>query len=180
MALSFEKGMYNKFIVNLMDNSTKNYELILKTIWEEILHIENILPDDNFFSLGGDSIRSMIAVSKIEKAFNVKLENSFFYQYSCINAQSKYLEVHLSSKIETPLNEYELLIKEFCCEELNISFLQLQYTDNLINKAHSFAQVYHLMQRLTEVFNKITFDDIKEETNIRDIDKGRKRALCRI
>ena len=72
MALSFEKGMYNKFIVNLMDNSTKNYELILKTIWEEILHIENILPDDNFFSLGGDSIRSMIAVSKIEKAFNVK------------------------------------------------------------------------------------------------------------
>ncbi|MFC2283702.1 MAG: non-ribosomal peptide synthetase, partial [Lachnoanaerobaculum saburreum] len=75
MALSFEKGMYNKFIVNLMDNSTKNYELILKTIWEEILHIENILPDDNFFSLGGDSIRSMIAVSKIEKAFNVKLEN---------------------------------------------------------------------------------------------------------
>ncbi|EFC75252.1 LOW QUALITY PROTEIN: AMP-binding enzyme, partial [Segatella buccae D17] len=91
MALSFEKGMYNKFIVNLMDNSTKNYELILKTIWEEILHIENILPDDNFFSLGGDSIRSMIAVSKIEKAFNVKLENSFFYQYSCINAQSKYL-----------------------------------------------------------------------------------------
>ena len=171
MALSFEKGMYNKFIVNLMDNSTKNYELILKTIWEEILHIENILPDDNFFSLGGDSIRSMIAVSKIEKAFNVKLENSFFYQYSCINAQSKYLEVHLSSKIETPLNEYELLIKEFCCEELNISFLQLQYTDNLINKAHSFAQVYHLMQRLTEVFNKITFDDIKEETNIRDIAK---------
>lgn len=171
MALSFEKGMYNKFIVNLMDNSTKNYELILKTIWEEILHIENILPDDNFFSLGGDSIRSMIAVSKIEKAFNIKLENSFFYQYSCINAQSKYLEVHLSSKIETPLNEYELLIKEFCCEELNISFLQLQYTDNLINKAHSFAQVYHLMQRLTEVFNKITFDDIKEETNIRDIAK---------
>ena len=171
MALSFEKGMYNKFIINLMDNATKNYELILKTIWEEILHIENILPDDNFFSLGGDSIRSMIAVSKIEKAFNVKLENSFFYQYSCINAQSKYLEVHLSSKIETPLNEYELLIKEFCCEELNISFLQLQYTDNLINKAHSFAQVYHLMQRLTEVFNKITFDDIKEETNIRDIAK---------
>lgn len=111
MALSFEKGMYNKFIINLMDNATKNYELILKTIWEEILHIENILPDDNFFSLGGDSIRSMIAVSKIEKAFNVKLENSFFYQYSCINAQSKYLEVHLSSKIETPLNEYELLIK---------------------------------------------------------------------
>lgn len=171
MALSFEKGMYNKFIINLMDNATKNYELILKTIWEEILHIENILPDDNFFSLGGDSIRSMIAVSKIEKAFNVKLENSFFYQYPCINAQSKYLEVHLSSKIETPLNEYELLIKEFCCEELNISFLQLQYTDNLINKAHSFAQVYHLMQRLTEVFNKITFDDIKEETNIRDIAK---------
>ena len=153
MALSFEKGMYNKFIINLMDNSTKNYELILKTIWEDILHIENILPDDNFFSLGGDSIRSMIAVSKIEKVFNVKLENSFFYQYSCINAQSKYLEVHLSSKIETPLNEYELLIKEFCCEELNISFLQLQYTDNLINKAHSFAQVYHLMQRLTEVSN---------------------------
>lgn len=39
MALSFEKGMYNKFIINLMDNATKNYELILKTIWEEILHI---------------------------------------------------------------------------------------------------------------------------------------------
>lgn len=73
MALSFEKGMYNKFIINLMDNATKNYELILKTIWEEILHIENILPDDNFFSLGGDSIRMYDSGLKNREGFQCQI-----------------------------------------------------------------------------------------------------------
>ena len=33
----------------------------------------------------------------------------------------------------------------------------------------SFAAVYQMMKRLTEVFDKITLDDIKDKTCIRDI-----------
>ncbi|MGG6549027.1 UNVERIFIED_CONTAM: hypothetical protein NY100_26800, partial [Prevotella sp. 15_C9] len=38
-----------------------------------------------------------------------------------------------------------------------------------ITKVTSFAAVYQMMKRLTEVFDKITLDDIKDKTCIRDI-----------
>ena len=71
--------------------------------------------------------------------------------------------------IQSPLNEFELLVREFISEEIGIPSLEIQYTENIITKVTSFAAVYQMMKRLTEVFDKITLDDIKDKTCIRDI-----------
>lgn len=67
MAKYFEQGQYNKSIVKLNKEShNMDYLLVLKKIWSEVLKTNLIHIEDNFFSLGGDSIRSMMAVSKLE------------------------------------------------------------------------------------------------------------------
>lgn len=56
---------------------------MVRSFKTNLIHIE-----DNFFSLGGDSIRSMMAVSKLEELLNIKLENSFFYKYPTLVSQN--------------------------------------------------------------------------------------------
>ena len=170
MAKYFEQGQYNKSIVKLNKEShNMDYLLVLKKIWSEVLKTNLIHIEDNFFSLGGDSIRSMMAVSKLEELLNIKLENSFFYKYPTLVSQKHYLEQYLLKELQSPLNEYELLVREFISEEIGIPSLEIQYTENIITKVTSFAAVYQIMKRLTEVFDKITLDDIKDKTCIRDI-----------
>ncbi|HEX8456524.1 MAG TPA: amino acid adenylation domain-containing protein [Pyrinomonadaceae bacterium] len=56
-------------------------EEVLAAIWSEVLGIEQIGVHDNFFALGGDSIRSVrvLALAK-EKGFEFTLQNLFQYQ----------------------------------------------------------------------------------------------------
>ncbi|MCR4769995.1 MAG: amino acid adenylation domain-containing protein [Bacteroidaceae bacterium] len=170
MAYCFEQGKYDSLIVKSnKKDCMKDYNDVLKGIWSDVLKNDKIGVDDNFFVLGGDSIRSMMAVSKIEEIYNIKLENSFFYKYPTIDSQKTYLEGLLSQEVQSPINEYELLVREFVSEELGIPFSEIKYTENIISKATSFENIYRMMQRLTEVFDRISLDDIKDKTCVRDI-----------
>lgn len=53
--------------------SISSIENILLDIWKEILGINSINLDDNFFQLGGDSILSIQIIAQIEESFNVQL-----------------------------------------------------------------------------------------------------------
>jgi aryl carrier-like protein len=41
---------------------------VLKTIWEEVLEIEDITVEDDFFELGGDSLLGVTMISKARRA----------------------------------------------------------------------------------------------------------------
>lgn len=170
MAQCFEQGKYDKSIVALKKEcADMDYSRILHEIWRGVLKTNFILPQDNFFSLGGDSIRSMVAVSEMEERLNVKLENSFFYKYPSLASQIQFLEEFFSKDIQPPVNEFELLVREFISEETGMPFSEIQYTDNIIGKATSFSVLYQVMRRLAEVFDRVTLDDIKDKTCVRDI-----------
>ena len=50
-------------------------------IWEETLGIEKISVNDNFFAIGGDSIKAMEILSKTKsKVGNIKLSELFMHQ----------------------------------------------------------------------------------------------------
>ena len=53
--------------------ATDNFEVQLTRIWQELLGVENITPDQNYFDLGGDSSLAVHLFVQIEKVFNVKL-----------------------------------------------------------------------------------------------------------
>ncbi|MBV1919954.1 MAG: amino acid adenylation domain-containing protein [Pseudomonadales bacterium] len=71
--------------------ATTPVEKELVGLWQEMLHIEYVSIDDNFFSLGGHSLLAMQMVSKIENIFGVKLPVSIFMQASTIEQLAKYL-----------------------------------------------------------------------------------------
>ncbi|HEX3252482.1 MAG TPA: amino acid adenylation domain-containing protein [Pyrinomonadaceae bacterium] len=56
-------------------------EETLAQIWSEVLHVEQVGIDDNFFLLGGDSIRSVQLLSKVqERGLNLTLQQLFKHQ----------------------------------------------------------------------------------------------------
>ena len=49
-------------------------------IWHEVLNLESISIEDNFFILGGDSIKGTQIVNRINKIFNLNLINVILFQ----------------------------------------------------------------------------------------------------
>jgi acyl carrier protein len=48
-------------------------EEILAGIWQEVLRVERVGIQDNFFDLGGDSITGMRVISRVRQAFEVPI-----------------------------------------------------------------------------------------------------------
>jgi acyl carrier protein len=48
-------------------------ERVLAEIWAEVLGVEQVGVEDNFFDLGGDSVRSLHIISRARAAFDVAL-----------------------------------------------------------------------------------------------------------
>jgi len=55
------------------------YEAKLARIWEEVLHIQNIGMEAHFFEIGGQSLKAMLLVAKIQKetGYNMSLQDVF-------------------------------------------------------------------------------------------------------
>lgn len=63
----------------------------LTSIWQELLGLESVGPDDNFFDLGGDSALAVHLFSRIEKTFNVNLPLATLFEAPTIAELSQLL-----------------------------------------------------------------------------------------
>lgn len=64
----------------------------LVQIWEEILGKKNIGVTDNFFELGGHSLKVIMILSRINKAFNIKVDVNVVFKDPTILSLAKYIE----------------------------------------------------------------------------------------
>ena len=62
---------------------------ILLLLWQDVLGIQDIAVDDNFFERGGHSLKGAKLISLIEKSFAVKVELSFIFLYPTIGKQAE-------------------------------------------------------------------------------------------
>lgn len=76
----------------------------LMKIWREILGVNSIGLQDNFFDLGGHSLRAVVMASRIQKEFNVEVELSDIFTTPNIGALAK----KLSDTEAKPLYEIPL------------------------------------------------------------------------
>ncbi|MGH8259286.1 MAG: phosphopantetheine-binding protein [Steroidobacteraceae bacterium] len=53
----------------------------LAEIWRAALRVEAIGADDNFFSLGGDSVMMMLILSRVREEFGVELDQGLLFQF---------------------------------------------------------------------------------------------------
>lgn len=53
-------------------------ERSLVQIWREVLNVQNVDVDDDFFTLGGDSLSAMRCINRINAVFGVQLPIDLF------------------------------------------------------------------------------------------------------
>jgi amino acid adenylation domain-containing protein len=70
----------------------KEIEKKLVFIWEDFFGIRQVGIDDDFFELGGDSLKAMTVSAEIHKELNVKVPLESFFKYPTIRELSHYIE----------------------------------------------------------------------------------------
>ena len=92
------KALPNPDFVNLEDHQyiapRNEAEKIIAQIWEEVLKVEKISINDNFFKLGGHSLLILKMVSRIRK-LGVKIEAKDLFGYQTIEQQSNFVKTSL-------------------------------------------------------------------------------------
>jgi aspartate racemase len=78
-------------------------EEMLASIWSEVLGLEKVGIHDNFFDLGGDSLRAVRLFIHIEKTFGTKLPLAILFQGATIEQLAKVLQNPIARKSETQL-----------------------------------------------------------------------------
>ena len=79
---------------------TSPEQVALATIWAAVLRVPPVGLDDNFFSLGGDSLSAARVVSRIEHAFEVRLPLSSVFRDPTLDGMALNVAALVLSEIE--------------------------------------------------------------------------------
>lgn len=99
-------------------------EKMLVNIWREVLGIKKIGVEDNFFDIGGNSIKILKVVGLIDKAFDIKVPVVDIYKYPNIKALAK----NINSNMKEALVEIDA--------EIDSSVDIMHNTINLLNSSN--------------------------------------------
>jgi acyl carrier protein len=66
-------------------------ERIIATVWQDLLQLEKVGIDDNFFTIGGNSLLSISVHGKLNKIFGQELSIIELFKYPTIKELAQYL-----------------------------------------------------------------------------------------
>lgn len=93
----------------------------ITAIWQEVLAVTAITPDDNFFDLGGNSLWALQIISKVNARFGCEIHLTELLNAATIGDLTRLVEQRLFSSVDE--DELNLLLSELSEEELE-SLLQ--------------------------------------------------------
>ncbi|MCP4220532.1 MAG: hypothetical protein GY765_38245, partial [bacterium] len=79
---------------------TNETEKKLTAIWQEVLALEQIGVTDNFFEIGGHSLKAITLIAGINKTFQVELPLPVFFAKPFIESQAHYIDRAGTSTVE--------------------------------------------------------------------------------
>ncbi|MGG2066129.1 non-ribosomal peptide synthetase [Bacillus sp. S14(2024)] len=91
-------------------------QILVKEIYTNVLRVERIRLDDNFFNLGGNSLKAIQVVNSIETSFNIKFNIKDVLELKTIRKISEKIEDVLKGNVDTSYEMENMLIGE--AEEL--------------------------------------------------------------
>ena len=74
-----------------MEENTPILETLI-TLWKDILDLPSILPDDDFFLCGGNSLTAIELLIRIQREFHISLPPDTIYRYPSIKTQAELLQ----------------------------------------------------------------------------------------
>ena len=107
----------------------------VEKVWREVLARESIARTDNFFDLGGDSLKALEVISRLQEELKVELPMIAFFEEPTI--------AHLASRIGQLREEKPPAVvpAEIIAGEAPVSFAQLQYW--LLQQADPLGYLYN-------------------------------------
>jgi amino acid adenylation domain-containing protein len=88
-------------------------ELALASIWAEVLGIERVSVNDNFFDLGGHSLSATRVLSQVQRRFKVEIALRSFFETPSIAGLALSIEAALVKKLEVLTDaEAEVMLRE--------------------------------------------------------------------
>lgn len=149
----------------------------ISEIWRTLIDIEKISVYDNFFMIGGDSIRAIRLVSKLNKVFGVNIKISDLYHNSTIYDLEKVIINYDKSK------QAEDVVRDRIKSELDESskkFLAMTENDNNIEDIFQLTDIQNgmLLYYLKDEKKDIYFEQFVFEARYKDFDSVKyKKAL---
>lgn len=67
-------------------------ETAIRDIWQSVLAVDNIGPDDDFFVLGGHSVKAILALSRIAKKLGTRLEVRDLFDHPTVRGLARRIE----------------------------------------------------------------------------------------
>ncbi|MBC8060421.1 MAG: amino acid adenylation domain-containing protein [Clostridiaceae bacterium] len=86
-------------------DTMSSMEKRITEIWKEVLELEDIGLNDDFFELGGQSLRAIMLMLRLKKVFNKDLPGSIVFKYSTVKKLALFLETDLNNTVFTHLVE---------------------------------------------------------------------------
>jgi len=153
------------------------HEKSLIEVWKKVLNLEHIDPDDNFFSLGGDSIKSIRIISQCRDA-NITITAKDIFTYQTIRELSKELQGR-DKKVTThalDMNSQVLLPTQYWFlnsnhEDLNHWNLSLSFnikSQEAVEKILSFIKWHY---EVTDIY-RINFEKGDKDWNWKYVDRA--------
>jgi amino acid adenylation domain-containing protein len=93
------------------------FETGMVEIWKNALKLEKIGINDNFFNIGGDSIKAIKVVNMVNKELNINLEIAELYEYETIE---KIAAKHEGKQETDKQKQYQTISEEIEAQKQNI------------------------------------------------------------
>ncbi len=84
-------AIYREFLANTYTEAVGDVDIKLKQIWSEVLKVERIGIDDNFFEMGGHSLLLIEVYNKVKEFFDTNLTVVDMFKYPTIRSLSEYI-----------------------------------------------------------------------------------------
>jgi surfactin synthase thioesterase subunit/acyl carrier protein len=131
------------------------FERIMVDIWVEVLQVERVSRDDNFFDLGGYSLLGIKLLAQIKNRLDVELPTRYLFESPTVAQLVKRIEIEAGKSYQLPaelqtlrhlrkLREGQGTLKIFCFPYyggFNDELLHLARLAHLMGPEHSFYAV---------------------------------------
>jgi len=97
------------------------YEEIISGIWRDLLKVDRVRPEDNFFEVGGDSLLATQVISRIRAVFGVEIRFQVIFREGTVEGLASRIEEAVIAQVKTKAPP---LVKSSRAESLPLSFAQ--------------------------------------------------------
>ncbi|MEU9509352.1 thioesterase domain-containing protein [Micromonospora sp. NPDC048170] len=91
--------------VSLVKRHRDHVESRLASIWERVLDVDVVMPQDNFFNLGGDSVKALIVCTRVKAEFGFRLSVNDMFEMPTVAQLATILRSGGQERPETNLVE---------------------------------------------------------------------------